>query len=51
MPARLQEYDVKPRNGGRPEIFHAGRRPLGWLLIDGPMALDAALAGLPRWPV
>jgi hypothetical protein len=44
MPTRVQEYDVKPRDGGRPEVFHAGCLPLGWLLIEGPMPLGAALA-------
>jgi hypothetical protein len=46
MPTRVAEYDVKPRDAGRPEVFHAGCLPLGWLLVDGPMPLDKALQGL-----
>jgi rRNA pseudouridine-1189 N-methylase Emg1 (Nep1/Mra1 family) len=44
MPTRIDEYEVKPGDDrGRPEIFHASCLPLGWLLVDGPMALDKAL--------
>jgi hypothetical protein len=46
MPTRVAEYDVKPRDAGRLEIFHAGCLPLGWLLVDGPMPLDKALQRL-----
>jgi hypothetical protein len=42
MPTRIQEYEIKPRDAGRPEIFHAGCLPLGWLLLEGPMSLEAA---------
>lgn len=44
-PTRADESPVKPLNGDKPEVFHAGCLPLGWLLLPGgPMSLDAALA-------
>jgi hypothetical protein len=46
MPGREAEYDLKPRDGDRPEVFHVSCLPLGWLMIDWPMSLDAALARL-----
>jgi len=44
MPTRINEYEVKPRDGqGRPEIFHAHCLAAGWLIVDGPMGLDRAI--------
>lgn len=47
MPTRIQGYDIKPQDGDRPEVFHAGCLPLGWLLIEGPISPATALARLP----
>ena len=46
LPALIKEHDLKPLDGNRPEIFHAGHLPRGWLLMGFPMPVDEALERL-----
>ena len=43
-PTRVEEYAIEPVDGGHLEVFYEWCLPAGWLRIEGPMQLDAALA-------